>query len=686
MAETGLLKVVRGACGHDCPDTCAWIAETRNGTAVRLYGDPDHPFTRGVLCAKVNHYLSRVYHPDRLQYPLRRCGPKGAGQFERISWQSALQLIADRWLSDMRDYGAESILPFSSAGNQGLIQHSSLDQRLFSLLGVSRLERNICGAVAHEGLCATQGSGVGVNPEELVHSRYIVLWGTNTLVTNLHLWPVIQEARNRGARIVVVDPIRTRTAAAADWHLPVRPGADTALALAMMHVIIREGRVDHDYVSQYATGFDELAARVEQYSPASVSGITGLSAGDIERFALEYADAKPSLLRPLIGLEHHRNGAMMFRTLACLPVLTGAWRYRGGGLARSTGAFQFSMLNMDGLLMPALAQQPARSLNMRDLGRDLCSTTLSPGIRSLLVYNSNPAVSLPQQTLVRRGLQRDDLFTVVHDLFLTDTAMYADLVLPATSQLEHLDLVPSWGHHYVSLNQPAIEPMGESVANTELFRRLARVLGRTEPYLFESDEELLSTALQTDHPMMQGITLDSLRAHGWLHLNHAEDWRPFAEGGFPTRSGKAELWSARLEEQGLDPLPGPGEILRGGAGQLQLISGKTLHYLNSGYSHQEPHRRREGILQIELHAEDVALRGLQDGMQVLVRSQQGEVTAICCSSERVQPGVAWMPFGGLSDAAGVRRHVNSLTPEEPTDWGGGSGFYDTFVDVLAISD
>ena len=377
---------------------------------------------------------------------------------------------------------------------------------------------------------------------------------------------------------------------------------------------------------------------------------------------------------------------MMFRVLSCLPVLTGAWRHRGGGLARSTGAFQYSMLNMDGLLLPSLNQRSVRVLNMRDLGRDLCSDSLAPRIRSLLIYNSNPAVSLPNQQLVRAGLQRDDLFTVVHDLFLTDTAKYADLVLPATSQLEHLDLVPAWGHHYVSLNQPAIEPLGESVANTEFFRRLARALGRDEACLYDSDEQLLRTALQTEHPMMQGITFERLSECGWLHLNHAEDWRPFAEGGFPTASGRAELWSARLEAQGLDPLPGAGEIRRGEAGMLQLISGKTLHYLNTGYSHQEPHRRREGILQIEMHTLDAESRGLRDGETVLVRSSQGEVHAICCISERVQSGVVWMPFGGLQDAGGMSRHVNSLTPEEPTDWGGGSGFYDTFVEVVRASE
>ena len=472
-------ELIRGACGHDCPDTCSWLVEVQDGRAGRLFGDPSHPFTRGTLCAKVNHYLERVYHPERVLYPLRRVGVRGAGEFRRISWQEALSEIAERWQRIMVEHGGEAILPFSSAGNQGLIQHSSLDQRLGGWLGFSRLDRNICGAVAHQGLSATQGNGVGINPEDLIHSRLIVLWGTNTIVTNLHLWPVILSARSRGAKIVVVDPVRTRTAEAADWHLAVRPGADTLLALAMMHVIIRDDLVDRDYVDRYSTGFDQLAEHVQQFAPDRVAEDTGLSAEEIERFAREYATVQPSLLRPLIGLEHHRNGAMMFRTLACLPILTGAWRHRGGGLCRSTGAFQFSMLNMEELLMPWLQKPGVRTLNMRDLGRDLTSTELRPPIQSLLIYNSNPAVSLPNQQLVRRGLMRDDLFTVVHDLFLTDTARFADIVLPATSQIEHLDLVPSWGHHYVSMNRPAIEPEGESVTNTELFRRLAACLGRT---------------------------------------------------------------------------------------------------------------------------------------------------------------------------------------------------------------
>ena len=588
----------------------------RDGRAEKLYGDPEHPFTRGTLCAKVNHYLERVYHPDRLQYPLKRVGPKGEGRFVRVSWDEALADVAVKWHAIIAESGAEAIMPYSSAGNQGLIQHSSLDKRLFAVLGCTQIETNICGVVPGAGLSVTQGNGFGVDPEELVHTRYIVLWGTNTIVTNLHLWPVILEARSRGAKIVVVDPIRTRTADQADWHIQPRPGSDATLAMAMMHIIIRDNLVDHDYVSQHAVGYEQLVERVQQYAPLNVADRIGLPVDVIEQFAREYATIQPSLLRPLIGLEHHRNGAMMFRTLACLPVLIGSWRHRGGGLSRSTGAVQYSTLNHQALTMPQLQKPGIRTLNMRDLGNDICSTTLDPSIRSLCVWNVNPVVSIPNQQRIIQGLMRDDLLTIVHDLVVTETAKYADYVFPATSQIESLDMVPAWGHHYMSLNQPAIAPVGESVSNTEFFRLLAAALGRTEAFLFESDESLIQTALNSGHPWLMGITFDRLKEAGSIRFNHDRDWRPFADGGFRTPSGKAELWSRSMQAQGMDPLPSGGDFPQATNGRLQLISGKTLHYLNSSYGHIERHRKREGAMYVEVHIDDARERGLQDGEHV----------------------------------------------------------------------
>ncbi len=671
--------MIRGACGHDCPDTCAWVVDVRDGRAVTMAGDPDHPFTRGTLCAKVNHYLDRVYHPDRVLYPLRRVGAKGEGRFERVSWDEALTDIAARWTSIIAESGAEAIVPHSSAGVQGLIQMQSLDRRLFGLIGASRLDRSICGVVASAGLKTTLGVGSGIDPEDIVHSRFIVLWGTNTIVTNLHFWPYVRQARERGATVVVIDPVKTRTAEEADWHLAIRPGSDAAFAMGVMHVMVRDGLVDRDYVDQYATGYDALVERLQQYPPAAVAALTGIAVEDIERFARVYATTQPSLLRPLIGLEHHRNGAMQFRAIACLPVLSGAWRHRGGGLARSTHALHFAVLDMAAVEMPEKDTPGVRTLNMRDIGRDLCDPDLAPPVRALLVYGANPAVSMPNQAMVLRGLAREDLFTVVHDLFVTDTARYADYVLPATSQIEHLDLSPAWGHLYLALNRPAIAPQGESVSNTELFRRLAAALGRTEAWLYESDESMLRAALASGHPWLEGITYERLWEEGHVRLNRPDDWRPFAKGGFPTPSGKAELYSDAQAAAGLDPLPWSGDMPREDG--LQLITGKTLHFLNSGYSHIERHQRRTGPLTIDIHADDARARGVADGALVRVRSRQGQLDAICRISDRVQPGVAFMPYGGLTDANGARHSVNVLTAEEPTDWGGGSGLYSTFVEL-----
>jgi anaerobic selenocysteine-containing dehydrogenase len=388
--EMAATTTIKGACGHDCPDTCGWVVEVQDGVATRMAGDKDHPFTQGGLCAKVNHYLDRVYHPDRVLHPLKRVGAKGEGRFERVSWDQALADIAARWTEVISDYGAEAILPYSSAGVQGLVQQESLDARLFGSIGASRLDRNICGAVASAGMTSTIGTGTGIDPEDIVHARYIVLWGTNTIVTNLHYWPFVTEARKRGAKLVVIDPIRTRTAESADWHLAIRPGTDAMLALAMMHVIVRDGLVDLDYVTQYTVGYEALAQRVRDYAPAVVADTIGLSAEEIERFAREYATTTPSLLRPLIGIEHHVNGAMQFRTLACLPALTGAWRHRGGGLARSTHALHYAALDMEAVLRPDLHQPGVRTLNMRDLGKDLCDESLDPPIKALMVYGASP--------------------------------------------------------------------------------------------------------------------------------------------------------------------------------------------------------------------------------------------------------------------------------------------------------
>lgn len=675
------LQIITGACGHDCPDTCSWLVEVKDGRATSLRGNPEHPMTQGHLCGKVNHYLERVYHPDRVLYPLKRCGPKGSGAFTRVSWDEALHDVAHRWQQLIQEYGPTSILPYSSAGNQGLIQMSSLDRRLANLMGFCQLERNICGEVAGIGLSATLGAGYGIDPEDIVHSRLVVLWGTNTIVTNLHYWPLVLEARRRGAKIIVIDPIRTKTAEQADCHLAPRPGSDAALALGIMHILVREGWIDQDYIDRHTEGFEQLKQRLLEYPVERVSQITQLSIEEIEAFARDYGTTRPTLIRPLLGLEHHHNGAMVYRNLACLPLLTGAWRERGGGLFRSSGALQYSLLNYAKIVRTDLIPPGTRTLNMRDLGVDLCSQQLAPPIKSLLVYNVNPVVSIPNAGKIVEGLLREELFTVVHDLFVTETARYADYIFPATSQIESVDLMPAWGHHYLALNRPAIAPQGESVCNTEFFRRLAKAMGRTEEYLYESDESLIRLALSKGHPWLEGVSLESLWEEGFVRLKNPDDWRPYANGGFPTASGKALLWSDELKRMDQDPLPAPGAIRVGEPDELQLITGKTLHYLNSSYAHVDHHRNREGLMYIEVCEEDATKRGLLDGELVRVSNDQGELLAECRVSKRVRAGVAWMPFGGIGDRSGSDRSVNLLTPEEPTDWGGGSGFYDAFVRV-----
>lgn len=687
MAE---LQIIQGACSHDCPDTCIWQVTVKNGVAINLAGDPRHPFTRGTLCAKVNHYLERVYDPSRVLYPLRRVGKKGEGKFEHVSWHEALTDISARLKNIIADFGPTAIIPYSYAGNEGIIQYFA-GHRFFNRLGATRLERSLCGDTAGAGISGTQGNEIGIDPEDVSHSRFIMLWGTNTIVTNLHLWPFIRKAKEQGAKIVVVDPLQTRTAEASDWHIRPLPGTDAALALGMMQVIVKENLHDSDYVSRYALGFNELRERLADYTPNRSAAITGVPAEEIVRLAREYATTKPSLIRLLIGLEHNRNGAMMFRTIACLPVLTGSWRHRGGGLTRSCHAVTLPALNLKGLMRSDLEDRSVRSVNMAQIGRALSSRAMDPPIKAMIVWGCNPAVIAPNQQLVRQGLQRDDLLLVLHELFITDTARYADYVLPATSQIEHLDIVASWGHFYLPLNEPAIEPLGEAVSNTELFRRLSKYMGFEDQYLYASDEQLIETALKTDHPFLKGITLERLKREKWIRLNIPDDWRPFADGQFSTPSGKAEFYSSSLRDRGFDPLPThtPRPASSNGNGRkvhpLMLITGKSLHFLNSSYGHSMRHRRAEGEARLEISRADAEHRGLKSMDVVRVFNERGELTARCSVSERARPGVVALPFGWWASFCAGNHSANTLTTDSLSDWGGTGALYDTLVEVEKIN-
>ncbi len=690
IALTSARRMVRGACPHDCPDTCAWQVSVEDGRAVELAGAADHPFTQGVLCAKVNHYLERVYSPDRVLYPMRRIGPKGEAAFERISWDAALDGIAGR-LREIRDReGPTAILPYSFGGTIGLIQNSAMSGRFFARLGASRLVRAVCGDASATGIAKTLGPAVGTLPEDIVHSRLIILWGTNTIVTNLHLWPFIQRARRDGAMLIVIDPLKTRTAEQADWHIRPLPGTDAALALGMMQVIVSEGLHDADYVSRHTLGFAQLQERLAEYAPERAATLTGLDAADIVRLARAYATTRPAVIRTVLGMEHHSHGGMTFRTIACLPALVGAWRERGGGLLHATLDLPFSALNTRAVFKPELEDRSIRSINMVQLGRALTDPALAPPIRALFVYNSNPAAIAPNQQRVLAGQRRPDLFTVVHEHFVTDTARYADYLLPATMQVEHLDLMWSWGHTYLTLNQPAITPRGEALSNTELFRRLAARMGFDEPYFRETDEEMIRAALTSDHPYLHGITYERLRDEGWAPLNLGDDWRPFAQGGFPTPSGKCEFYGAGLAARGEDPLPSYAPAPESPAGNpalaarfpLVLLTAKSaLHFLNSTYGNAPRHARAEGEPLLDLHPDDAASRGIDDGEMVRVYNDRGAVTLRARIGDRVRAGVMAMPSGWWASLSPGGASANTLTTDTLSDWGGGGAFHDTLVEV-----
>jgi anaerobic selenocysteine-containing dehydrogenase len=679
-------RIVLGTCHHDCPDSCGWVATVEDGVATSLRGNPDHPYSRGELCPKVNHYLDRVYSPDRILHPLVRVGAKGEGRFEEASWDDALALIARRTSEAIDRHGGETVLPWSSAGNQSLLSLGAIATRFFSRIGATQPTGSLCGAVARTGTADTYGDGRGMDPLDLRFSKFIVLWGTNTRMTNRHLWPFITEARRNGATVVVIDPVRTMTAKSADWFIQPLPGTDPALALAMMHVIIRDGLVDTDYVERYTTGFTELRDHVAAWTPERAAEVCGVDADEIERLAIAFATTTPAAIRTLIGAEHREHGAMWFRTIACLPLLTGAWRERGGGYSRSVGTWFSAGVDEASVYGPSLAPPGngvVRQVNTNQLGRTLTDPTLDPPVTVLFAWNGNPMVSVPNTELIRRGLLRDDLFTVVHEQFMTDTARYADVVLPATSQLEQTDVVPAWGHLYLGWNEAALEPLGEAVGNTELFRRLSRALGFTEPELFESDDSLLARGLA---PLTAG-DLAALRSDGFVRLPLPEDLRPFAEGGFATADGKALLYDARADGEAL---PSYTPAVEGPGGDpdlnarypLALLTTKSQpRFINSSYSHLPKHGPVEGTPKLQISTLDAASRGIAEGDPVVAFNDRGRVQLTASISDNVRPGVVSIPFGWWGFQHPSEGVANSLTNDALTDRGGGVAYHDTLVEV-----
>ncbi|MDX2037539.1 MAG: molybdopterin oxidoreductase family protein [Isosphaeraceae bacterium] len=678
-------------CPLDCPDTCSMKVRVEDGRAVALSGDRDHPFTRGFLCTKMSRYLDRVYSPDRILEPLRRVGPKGSGRFEPMSWDEAISTITERFDSIARSPdGPEAILPYSYYGTMGKLQSSSLDRRFFHRLGASRLDRTICASAGSLGYEYTVGRGrPGADPMGVVGCRLIINWGSNTANTNSHLWSLMIEARKAGAKIVTIDPYASPTAKRSHQHIAIRPGTDAALALGVMHVIFRDGLEDRDYLERGTIGADRLRDRVlSEYPVDRVASITGLEPREIEQFAAEYAGNRPSLIRVNYGLQRHHGGGMAVRTIACLPAIVGAWRDHGGGALLSTsGVYD---LDLDRLATGGLPPQTSRLINMNQLGEALAGELPGPPIRGLYVYNCNPAAVAPNGSKVRSGLLREDLFTVVHEQFATDTTDFADIVLPATTQLEHPDLHTSYGHHFVMLNAQAIAPLGQAKSNNDVFRALAERLG-FEAELFPDDETLMREALDGG-PNVAGITLERLRDTPSIRLAIPDRYAPFAEGRFPTPSGRCELYSERMANDGLDPLPTyipPLEDPRerpdlAARYPLQLISPPRPQFLNSTFAESERHLRAAGDPTIELSGEDAAARGLVDGDWAVVFNDRGRFEARVALTGAVRPGVAVSTGIYWNKKSRGGSNVNATTPSALTDLGGGATFFDNLVDVRPI--
>jgi anaerobic selenocysteine-containing dehydrogenase len=685
------LTIVKAACPHDCPDTCAMLVTVENGQAIKVAGDPHHPFTRGFLCTKVANYEQRTHSPDRVRTCLKRTGAKGEGKFQPISWDEALDLIASKFKSlATSSEGAETILPYSYCGTMGLVQSQSMDRRFFHRLGASQLDRTICASAGSAGYKATVGASIGTDPERFSEARLIILWGTNTISANVHLWPQILEAKANGARLIAIDPRRTRTADQCDEHIALLPGTDGALALSLMHVIFAEGLDDKDYLERYTIGADALRARASEYSPERVANICGLEPETIIRLAHLYAATKPSVIRINYGLQRHAGGGMAVRTISCLPAVTGAWRDAGGGILLSTsGTFP---LNYPALERPDLMPKPnPRILNMSELG-NLLTETSGPPVRALYVYNSNPAAIAPDQRKVLEGFRREDLFTVVHEQFMTDTTDFADIVLPATTQLEHFDLHKAYGHLYLVINERAIEPLHEAKSNSEVFRLLAARLNFEEDCFKDSDEEIAMQALSTGHGALSGITLEKLREHGWMRLNVPETFAPFAEGNFPTHSGKCELFSEMLEAQGLPGVPDfipPSESVRSAPRMakrypLALISPAAHAFLNSSFANLPKQLRQELHPFIEIHPKDAETRSIENGDTVRAFNERGSCELSAVVTTRAREGVVVSPSVWWNKLSPGKVNINQLTSQALTDMGGGATFYDALIEVERI--
>jgi anaerobic selenocysteine-containing dehydrogenase len=680
-------RQIRGACPLDCPDTCSWIVTVKNSEPIGLRGDPAHPYTRGSLCNKVENYLAYARSSDRLLYPMRRTGPKGSGEFTRISWDEALERIASELGDAIAKHGAEAIWPYVGSGNMGLIQGIyGAGERLWNVLGTSRHVYTMCTIAGGFGTGYTLGDNrVGMDPEAFRFSKLVVLWGANVLSTHPHLWRPILEARKNGASIVCIDPIRTRTAAASDWHLAPRPGTDAALALGLLHVVLIEGKDDRQFIGERTVGGEAFRERILDFPPSRAAAITGLPTESIFELGKRLAETRPTGIRIGIGLQRHGGGGMAVRTITCIPGVTGDWRYPGGGVFYDTRGF-FGV-NWAALGRDDLRPRQTRALDAKRLGEGLLEID-NPPVKALFVYAANPAASAPHQSKVLRGLARNDLFTVVVEHFLTDTARYADLVLPASMAIEHRDLLIAYGHLYLAWNEPAVPPPGECLPATEMFRRLARTMGLDTPALYDSDETIAQQLLDSGHSSLAGITFEELKARGWMRLNYPDPFVPFASA-FPTASGKLEFVSDRMAQSGLDPVasytPSHETSQRDTAltceYPLALVTPADHYFLNSIFANVPRQQRRSGVATLLIHPDDAVPLQIAAGDEVRVANARGAFLAVADVSDRIRPGVVASNKGRWPGCSKEGATINATVDERDSDMGGGAVYHDNRVRV-----
>lgn len=660
--------VFPSVCSLDCPDQCGLLLHKKDGKIIKVEGDPAHPVTKGNICNKVRNMTARLYDPKRLQYPLKRTGAKGEGKFERISWEEAIESIASKWKDLIGQHGPESILPYSFYGNMGNLSAEGMDRRFFNRLGSSRLERSICNSAGSAGYKYTMGGSLGTDPVDTIHSKLFIFWGVNAVSTNMHQVTIAQAARKNGAKIVVIDVHKNQTGRWADWFIPILPGTDSALALGIMHILFAENMEDNDFLKNYTVGAEELRRHVVQYDPQTVSAITSVPVDDIYKLARMYGNISPSYIRIGNGLQHHDNGGMCIRTISCLPAITGQWLVKGGGATKGNSAYLAH--NARALQRPDLLKnKSARIINMNAIGKAMLESE-NP-VRSLFVYNSNPAVVAPEANKVRAGLMREDLFTVVHDLFLTETATFADIVLPAAASFETTDFYASYWHHYMQIQLPVVEEYGESKSNTEVFKLLASSMGFDEQAFKDSEEEMIEQALDNPaNPYLEGITLQGLLEKQYLKAKVS----PLFPGKLPTPSGKIELYSEQMLNDGYDPLPVYNPIVRDNDLPFLFIPAPNHNFLNSTFSNNARHISLEKEPRLHMNVLDASRLRIEDGDIVRIHNHRGECVLKAAVGENVLPGVL-VSQGLWADMPGAKQLVNALTPDRLADMGGGATFF-----------